>query len=184
MIFWLVLKLGISYFRVMISWRILVSFRGLYLRLYFCMVKYFNLHHSSTPCLSCWDLPIHGTSICALLVISESSHKYGCTDLVWESLELLCGSYWLFFSMKTKSNQIKTGNCIGIWGCSWCCCKALDKSDLIEFNSQYSELRCVEQIDFRVYFVAANSNKLQKNGFGKKNQLSPQCVHILKFFKN
>jgi hypothetical protein len=81
--------------------------------------------------------------------------------------------------MKTKSNQIKTENCIGIWGCSWCCCKALGKSDLIEFNSQYSGLRCVKHIDFLVDFVAANSNKVQKNGFGKKNQLSPQsmCSH-------
>jgi hypothetical protein len=42
-LFWLVLKLEISY-RVMISWRIL---RGLFWRLYFCMVKYLNFHNSS-----------------------------------------------------------------------------------------------------------------------------------------
>jgi len=46
MIFWLVLKLDISY-RVIISWRILVSFRGFFWRLYFCMVKYLSFHKSS-----------------------------------------------------------------------------------------------------------------------------------------
>ncbi len=35
MIFWFVLKLEISYLEVMISWRILVSFRGLFWRIYF-----------------------------------------------------------------------------------------------------------------------------------------------------
>jgi hypothetical protein len=35
MIFWLVLKLEISYYRVIISWRTLVSFRGFFRRLYF-----------------------------------------------------------------------------------------------------------------------------------------------------
>jgi hypothetical protein len=28
-----------------------------------------------------------------------------------------------------------------------------------------------------VNFVVGNSNKLQKIGFGRKNELSPQCVH-------
>jgi hypothetical protein len=42
--------------------------------------------------------------------------------------------------------------------------------------SQFSELRCGKYY-FRVNFVAGNSNKLQKLGFGMKNQLSPQCVH-------
>jgi len=46
MMFWLVLKLEISY-RVMMSWRILVSFRGFFWRLYICMVKYLNFHNSS-----------------------------------------------------------------------------------------------------------------------------------------
>jgi hypothetical protein len=39
MIFSLVLKIGISY-RVFTSWRVLVSFKGLCWRLYFCMRKY------------------------------------------------------------------------------------------------------------------------------------------------
>jgi hypothetical protein len=47
MIFWLVLKLEISYNRVMISYRILVSCRKCFWRLYFCMVKYLRFHNSS-----------------------------------------------------------------------------------------------------------------------------------------
>jgi hypothetical protein len=40
----------------------------------------------------------------------------------------------------------------------------------------------VKDIDFfLVNLVAENSNKLQKLGFGRKNQLRPQCVHIAKF---
>ncbi len=46
MIFWLVLKLEISY-RVIISGRILVSFRGFFGRLYFFMVKYLSFHNCS-----------------------------------------------------------------------------------------------------------------------------------------
>jgi hypothetical protein len=33
----------------------------------------------------------------------------------------------------------------------------------------------MEDIDFSVDFIAGNSNKLQKIGFGSKNQLSPHC---------
>jgi hypothetical protein len=47
MIFWLVLKLEIGYYRVIISWSILVSLRGFFGRLDFCMVKYLNFHNSS-----------------------------------------------------------------------------------------------------------------------------------------
>ncbi len=49
MIFWLVLKLEISYNRVIIiSWRILVSFyERIFGRLYFNMVKYLSFHNSS-----------------------------------------------------------------------------------------------------------------------------------------
>jgi hypothetical protein len=45
MIFWLVLKFGISY-RVYDTLKILVSLRGFYFD-NFCMVKYLNFHNSS-----------------------------------------------------------------------------------------------------------------------------------------
>jgi hypothetical protein len=46
MIFWLVLKLEISY-RVIISCRILVSCRGFFENYIFCMLKYMSFHNSS-----------------------------------------------------------------------------------------------------------------------------------------
>jgi hypothetical protein len=82
--------------------------------------------------------------------------------------------YWTFFSIKL--NKIKIENSIGIWGCSWCCWKAFNKLDLIELISQLLGLRCGRYC-FWVDFVARNSKKLQKNWFGRKNQLSLQCIH-------
>jgi hypothetical protein len=41
-----------------------------------------------------------------------------------------------------KLNKIESENSIRIWGCSGCCWKALGESDLGEFVSQFSELRC------------------------------------------
>jgi hypothetical protein len=43
---------------------------------------------------------------------------------------------------QSKINKVETENCNGIWGNSWCCWKAFSESDLIEFISQFSELRC------------------------------------------
>ncbi len=79
-----------------------------------------------------------------------------------------------FFLMKLT--KIKNEICIGIWKHSWCCWKAIRVLNLIEFISEISKLRC-GNIDFFIRFVVGNSNKLQKIGFEKKNQLSPQCVH-------
>ncbi len=67
MIFWLLLKLEISY-RVVISWRILVCFRGFLEDYIYCMVKYLSLHYSSfalryfltqmaTPQCTVWHTP-------------------------------------------------------------------------------------------------------------------------------
>jgi len=39
----------------------------------------------------------------------------------------------------------------------------------------------VKDIDFWVDFVPENSNKLPKNGFGRKNKLSLQCVYTTGF---
>jgi hypothetical protein len=46
---------------------------------------------------------------------------------------------WIIFSMKIESNQNWTN--YEIWGHSWCCWKALGESDLLDFISQFSELR-------------------------------------------
>jgi len=47
MIFWLVFKVEISYRVNDILEGILVSFRGVFQRLYHCIVKYLNFHNSS-----------------------------------------------------------------------------------------------------------------------------------------
>jgi hypothetical protein len=39
----------------------------------------------------------------------------------------------------------------------------------------------VEDIDFLVDFVIGNSKEISKIGFGRKNQLSPQHVHVAEF---
>jgi hypothetical protein len=107
-----------------------------------------------------------------LLVSSESSPWYskGCIDVVWDCLDLWCGSYWLlnhFFPWKL--NKIETEkNFIGTWGSCWCCWKALDKSDLIEFISQFSELRCERYWFFSEFCCIGNQNKLQKLGLEGK----------------
>jgi len=75
-----------------------------------------------------------------LLVSSESFlwvlvHQHGWRlfrAMVWRLLIIESFSQW-------KLNQIKIKNCIEIWGHSWCCWKALEQSDLIEFISQFSE---------------------------------------------
>ncbi len=64
-------------------------------------------------------------------------------------------------------NKIETENCIRIWGHSWCCWKAFNERDLIEFISQFSKLRC-GRYWFWVDFVAENSNKFKKLGLGGK----------------
>jgi hypothetical protein len=128
----------------------------------------FNLFHhysylwSKEVCfvLPSWDLPNHSTSCRALGIFGKLSMSRGAsTWLVWDCLELWCGSYQLLNHFLNE-NHIKLK--LKTWGCSWCYCKALDKSDLIEFISRFSELRCERECDFWMNFVAGNSNKLQK----------------------
>ncbi len=58
-----------------------------------------------------------------------------CEATVWKLLIIEPFSQW-------KLNKIDTENCDGLWGRSWWCCKAIGDSDLIEFISQFLELRC------------------------------------------
>jgi len=98
--------------------------------------------------------------------------------LVWNCLELWCGSCWLlnhFFN--EKEEKLKLKKLLEFGGNSWCPWEALDKSDLIEFISQFSELRCA--------FWSGRScwkfKKIAKIGFKRKNPLSCQCVHFAEF---
>jgi hypothetical protein len=166
MIFWLVLEVEIS-FRVILSWRILVSCRGFSWRLYFHTVKYLNFHNSSFAlrdlfnvngkdtvwhitcfvlfCFCC--LEISQTCMVlhvALLVLSlESSQK---VRVHWLSLRVFGATVWKLLIIapffEWKLNKIETENSIGICVRYWCRREAFGKSDLVEFVSQFSELRC------------------------------------------
>ncbi len=131
--------------------------------------------------------------------MSRGVHRLGLRLFV----ELWCGSYWLlnhFFNEKLNKIENQKLYC-NLGGCSWCCWKALYESDLIEFISQFSELRCernqfcwwkfkqiaknwvwmaksVEPLRC-VHTLAGNSNKLQKIGFGWQNWSSPWDVFTL-----
>ncbi len=118
--------------------------------------------------LSCWNLPNRWVGVHQL-----GLRLFGVT--VWKFID-----YWIISFCEWKLNKTETEDCIGIWGCSWCCWKAFNESDLIEFISQFSELRCERYWIFSG-FCCWKFKQSSKNGFGRKNQLSPQCVHIAKF---
>jgi hypothetical protein len=90
----------------------------------------------------------------ALLVSSKSSQ---CSGVHWLGLRLFGATMWKLLVIEPfsqwKLNKIEN--------------LALGKSHLIEFISQFSELRC-ERYWFWVYFVAGNSNKLQYLGLKDK----------------
>ncbi len=89
--------------------------------------------------------------------------------MVWRLLIFGPFSQW-------KLNKIETENCIGIWGRSWCCWKALSESDLIEFISQFSELRCESHWVLNG-FCYWKFKQIAKTEFGRKTQLSTQYAH-------
>ncbi len=60
--------------------------------------------------------------------------------------------------------------------------KEINKSDLIDFISQFSEQR-LEKYCFLNEFCCWKFKQIAKIGFGRKNQVSPQCVHIAELKK-
>jgi hypothetical protein len=132
--------------------------------------------------LSCWDLPNHDTSCCTLHIFLKLSMSRGAPtwfETVWSySVEVI--DYWIISFCEWKLNKTETENCIGIWSCSWCCWKAFSESDLIEFISQFSELRC-ERYWIVSGFCCWKFKQSSEIGLGRKNQLSPQCFEIHKF---
>jgi len=89
--------------------------------------------------------------------------------MVWKLLIIEPFSQW-------KLNKIETEKSIGIWKLSSCCWRALGESDLIEFISKVSELKC-EKYCFLSGFCCWKFKQIAKIGFERKNQLSPRCVH-------
>jgi hypothetical protein len=111
----------------------------------------------------------------------KALNQYMFIDLVWDYLELRFKSYWsLNHFFQWKLNKIKTRNFIGIWKCYWCFWKAHNKSDLIKFISQFSKLRCGKYW-FLNGFCCWKFKQIAKIEFGRKIQLSLQCVHIAEF---
>jgi len=116
---------------------------------------------------SCWDLPNQGLWCCALDIFRKLSMSrvaliglrlFGAT--VWKPLIIESFSQW-------KLNIIEIENCIEIWAHSWCFWKALSESDVIEFISQFSEVRCG-----RYWFLSGvhcwKFKQIAKIGFGRK----------------
>jgi hypothetical protein len=136
----------------------------------FCFILFCHIEISQT-------IVIH----VELLVSLESStwvwvHQFGLRlfwVMVWKLLIIEPFYQW-------KWHKIEIENYIGILGRSWCYSKVLNKWDLIGFISQFSKPRygrywCLNE------FCCWNFKKNINFGFGSKNQLSPQCVHIAKF---
>jgi hypothetical protein len=98
--------------------------------------------------------------------------EYRCTDLrlfgatVWKKKLLIIEPF-----SQQKLNKITTENCTGIWGHSWCCWKALGKSDLIDFISQFSELMCERYIYFWSGFLLLEIKKICKNWVWKEKSV-------------
>jgi hypothetical protein len=138
-----------------------------------------SMKQGSSFCLSCRDLQNHGASCHTLGVFKKLLMSRGALNWFETLLKLQCGRYNLLnlFFMKIKQNQ----NWKLQWnwgGHSWCCWKAFSKSDLIDFISQFLELiRCERYWVLSEFCCWKFKKKLQKIGFGGKNQLSPECVH-------
>jgi hypothetical protein len=54
--------------------------------------------------------------------------------------------------------------------CLWCCSKDVDEQDLMNLFDKIW-IQKVGDIDLKVISAVENSNKFQKPGFGRKNQL-------------
>jgi hypothetical protein len=108
----------------------------------------------------------------------------GVADLVWDCLEVRCGSYWfLNHFLNEKLNKIETEKLYWNLGAFLLVLleSSLVMSNLIEFISQFSELRCRRYWVFEwILLVEIQSN--YKNWVWKPVELS-MCSHcqIAKF---
>ncbi len=118
--------------------------------------------------LSCRPLDINGKLSRRVWVHPLGLRLFGAT--LWKLLIIEPFSQW-------KLNKITTDNCIGIWGSSWCFWKAHHQSDLIDFISQFSELRCERYWIFLVNFVAENSKNCKNWVWKEKSVEPPMCSH-------
>jgi hypothetical protein len=102
------------------------------------------------------------------------------SEVHWLGLRLFGATMWKLLLIEPfsqwKPDKIEIERWIRIGGHSWCFWKALGESNSIDFISQFSELRCGRYC-FLSGFFCWKFKQITKIGFGRKNQLSPQCVH-------
>jgi hypothetical protein len=119
-----------------------------------------------------------------LLVSLESSRWVGSDaptwfETIWSCYGVEAIEYWTIFLMKTKSNQ-KSETVYWNWEVFLVnCWKALGESNLIEFISQFSELRC-GRCWFLSGFCCWKFKQIAKIlDLGRKNRLKPSsmCSH-------
>jgi hypothetical protein len=125
--------------------------------------------------LSHWDLPNHSVSCWALGIFS-------CWVWVhWLGLRLFGAKMWKLLIIEPSSQwnlkiKPKLKTVLKFGSVSWCCWKAFDESDLIEFISQFSKVKCGRYIDFWVGFCF---KQIVKNWVWKEKSVEPSmCSHL------
>ncbi len=98
-----------------------------------------------------------------LKALNEKTRK----NLVWNCLELQCGSYWLlnhFVNENKIKSKLKT--VLEFGGPSWCCWTADCASDWMEFYVTVFRVKKFGRYWFWMDFVV---KQIARIGFGKKN---------------
>jgi hypothetical protein len=108
------------------------------------------------------EISLNMTLHAMILVFSK---KFKWIGVHWFGLRLFGIMVWKLLIIEPffqwKLNKIKTENCIGILGRSWCYWKAISNSDLRKFIFQISKLRC-GRYWFLNGFFCCKFKKLQK----------------------
>jgi hypothetical protein len=139
----------------------------------FHLVKpaYLSMKEGSLFCFVCHAEISQTTVLHATLLVSLESSQW--VGVHWLGLRLFGAMVWKLLIIELfsqwKLNKMKTENWIGIWGSSWCRWKVLGQSDLIEFISQFLELRC-GRYWFLSEFGCWKFEQIAKFGFGSKIQ--------------
>jgi hypothetical protein len=112
--------------------------------------------------------------------LQKALYEYGCTDLVWDCLELHMWKLLIIeLFCRWKLNKIETEIYIVIWGWVFLCCwKVFGESDLVEFTSQFSELRCEKHLSFEWILLLEIQNNCQNWVWNSKKSVEPtMCPH-------
>jgi hypothetical protein len=102
MIFWLVLKLEISYNRVIIiiSWRILVCFRRFFEHYIFCMVKYLSVNGKATV----WQTHPLFCLLCLQNISQKLCSSNLCRHFIVALLTIVLDGAWQYLASRGDSS--------------------------------------------------------------------------------